>query len=261
MPQRRQLSTYLEGRGYLNQTTKLQTGTFIQAAHVISARLALEADRDSLYRNALIAYSGVFKLIASKNYSWAFVHSYYSIVYFYQVLLAFNDISLCYDQGKPFSIKLTAGAHFKREVGNTHESIHTLFKNEFSADAEICSDIEGEKVCDWFENMRNRVNYRTVPQQDPTIDYGLCEYAATDELRKKIAVYLNDLDVYAYTPEHSYVAYPLLLIRRIMQLYEGKSQKCIHLKDGSFMKYLNENIRDKKGQLTQVLELINGIGI
>lgn len=262
MPQRRQLSTYLERQGYLNQPTKLQTGTFIHSAHVISARLALEADRDSLYRNALIAYCGLFRMITSKNYSWAFVHSYYSIVYFYQVLLAFNDISLCYDHGKAFSIKLTVGAQFKKEVGNTHESIHTLFKNEFIADAEICSEIEGEKVCDWFENMRNRVNYRTVPQQDPVIDYGLCDYAATDELRKKISIYLKDLEVYAYTTEHAYVAYPLLLIRRIMRLYEGKNQKCSHLKDASFERYLNDNIRDKNGHFTQVLDLIiKGIGI
>lgn len=261
MPQRRLLSFYLEEKGYVNQASRLQAGTYIQAAHVTSARLALEADRDSLYRNALIAYCSIFRMIASRNYSWAFVHSYYSIVYFYQALLAFNDISLCYDQGKPFSIKLTTGAQFKREVGNTHESIHTLFKNEFNTDAEICSDINGEKVCDWFEDMRNRVNYRTVPQQDPIVDYGLCEYSNSDDLRKQIAVYLKDLEVYAYTPEHAYVAYPLLLIRRIMRQYDGKGQNCTHLSDETFKKYLSENVRDKNGQLTPVLELINGIGI
>lgn len=260
MPQRRQLSSFLEEKGYLNQTTRLVEGTFIGAGHIASSRLALEADRDSLYKNALIAYGGVYKMIMSGNYSWAFVHSYYSIVYFYQALLAFNDISLCYDQGKPFSIKLTSGAKFKKEDGNTHKSIHSLFRTEFDSDAEICSEIGGEKVCDWFENMRNRVNYRTVPQLDPLADYGLCEYN-NDELRKKIIVYLNDLDVYAYAPEHAYVAYPLLLIRRISRLYESKGQKCRYLDDALFVKLLTENIRDKKGQLSSVIDLINGIGI
>jgi hypothetical protein len=261
MPQRRQLSAFLEEKGYVNQSTRLQAGTYIHAIHINSARLALEKDRDSLYRNALIAYCGAFKMILSGNYSWAFVHSYYSIVYFYQALLAFNDISLCYDQGKPFSIKLTAGAQFKKEDGNTHKSIHALFKDEFNSDAEICSDIDGVTVCDWFEDMRNKVNYRTVPQQDPAVGYGLCEYGEADELRKKVSVYLEDLDVYAYAPDHAYVAYPLLLIRRIMRLYEGKGQKCSHLADAAFVKYLSDNIKDRKGQLAPILELINGIGI
>ena len=260
MPQRRLLSFYLEEKGYLNQTTRLADGSYIGSAHIASSRQALEADRDALYRNALIAYCGVYKMILSGNYSWAFVHSYYSIVYFYQVLLAFSDISLCYDHGKPFSIKLTSGARFKKEDGNTHKSIHALFRNEFDSDAEICSEIDGEKVCEWFEDMRNRVNYRTVPQIDPVVDYGLCEYN-NDDLRKMLTVYLKDLDVYAYAPEHAYVAYPLLLIRRISRLYEGKRQKCRHLDDAGFVKYLSENIRDKKGQLSSVIELINGIGL
>ena len=261
MPQRRLLSDYLEGQGYLNQTTKLQEGTRINSAHIVSARLALERDCDSLYRNALIAYCGVFKMIETRNYSWAFVHSYYSIVYFYQVMLALNDISLCYDQRRPFSIKLTAGASFKKEDGNTHRSIHALFKSEFETDAEICSDIDSERVCDWFEDMRNRVNYKTVPQQDPVAEYGLYDYGGADGLRKKISVYLSDLQVYAYTPEHAYVAYPLLLIRRIMRLYDSKGRKCEHLNDAAFVKYLTDNIKDKKGPLTQVVELINGVGI
>ena len=243
----------------MNQPYRLTEGTYIQSAHITSARLALETDRDSLYRNALIAYCGVFKMILSGNYSWAFVHSYYSIVYFYQALLAFDDISLCYDQRKAFSIKLTAGAQFKREDGNTHKSIHALFKKEFDSDAEICSDIDGKVVCDWFEDMRNKVNYRTVPQEDPEVDYGLCEYTCSDELRKMVSVYLKDLDVYAYAPEHSYVAYPLLLIRRIMRLYDGKGQKCSHLTDDTFMKYLSDNIKDKRGPLSPILELINGV--
>lgn len=260
MPQRRQLSFYLEAKGYLNQTTRLKDGTFIGAVHISSARLALEADRDSLYKNALIAYCGVYKMIMSGNYSWAFVHSYYSIVYFYQALLAFNDISLCYDQRKPFSIKLTSGAKFKKVDANTHKSILALFRTEFNSDSEICSEINGEKVCDWFEDMRNRVNYRTVPQLDPLADYGLCEYD-NDGLRKKLSVYLNDLDVYAYAPEHAYVAYPLLLIRRITRLYESKRQKCRYLSDALFVKFLIENIRDKNGQLSSVIDLIKGIGV
>lgn len=262
MPQKRHLSAFLEEKGYLNQAVvKLQAGTYIHTTHIGPARLALEKDRDSLYRNALIAYSSVFKMILSGNYSWAFVHSYYSIVYYYQVLLAFNDISLCYDKGKPFSIKLTAGAQFKKEDGNTHKSIHALFKDEFYSDADICSDIDGVIVCDWFEDMRNKVNYKTVPQQDPMSDYGLCEYDSPDDLRKRISIYLKDLDIYAYTPEHSYVAYPLLLVRRIMRLYEGKGKKCNHLDDATFVKYLSENIKDRKGPLSPVLELINGVGI
>lgn len=261
MPQRRLLSVFLEEKGYLNQPIRLTEGTYIQSVHIASARLALEKDRDSLFRNALIAYGSMFKMIFSGNYSWAFVHSYYSIVYFYQTLLAFNDISFCYDQGKPFSIKLTAGAQFKKEDGNTHKSIHALFKNEFDSDAEICSDIDGEVVCDWFEDMRNKVNYRTVPQKDPVADYGLCEYASSDELRKRITLYLKELDIYAYTPEHSYVAYPLLLIRRVMRLYDGKGQKCSHLDDDVFVKFLTENIKDRKGPLAPVLDLLNGVGI
>ena len=258
MSQRRRLSFYLEEKGYVNQPTRLTDGTFLQSIHVHSARLALEADRDSLYKNALIAYCGVYKMILTQNYSWAFVHSYYSIVYFYQALLAFNDISLCYDQGKPFSIKLTSGAQFKKEDGNTHKSILELFKDEFDTDSEICSEIDGEKVCDWFEDMRNRVNYRTVPQKDPEIDYGLCDYKGVDNLRKRVTLYLNDLDMYAYTPEHSYVAYPLLLIRRIIQLYERKGQKCVLVEDANFMKYISESIKDKKGVIAPVMELIRG---
>ena len=260
MQQHRLLSSYLEGVGYLNQATQLANGTFIQSAHVSSARLALISDRESLYKNALIAYCGVFKMILSKNYSWAFVHSYYSIFYLFQVLLAFCDVSLCYDQSKPFSIKLTGGSQFKREEGNTHKSIFGLFKYYYGNDSEICSEIDGKKVCDWFENMRNKVNYRTVPQMDPVVSYGLYDYNGANDIRKMVSVYFEELDIYAYTPEHAYVAYPLLLIRRIVNLYGDYNKDCKLLNDAVFFKYLADNIRDSKGPITPVLELVkNGI--
>lgn len=256
MQQHRLLSSYLEDAGYLNQVSKLVDGTFIRSYHVSSTRLALVSDRNSLYKNALIAYCGLFKMILSKNYSWALVHSYYSIFYFYQVLLAFSDVSLCYDQGKPFSIKLSEGSKFKKESGNTHESIFALFGKYFDNDAEICSEIEGVKVYYWFENMRNKVNYRTVPQLDPIADYGLFEYIEEDTLRKMISIYLRDLDIYAYTPEHAYVAYPLLLIRKIVNLYGECYKNCELLNDANFLKYLADNIRDSKGPITPVIELV-----
>jgi hypothetical protein len=256
MPSKRRLSSLLENKGYLNQSHRLSDGTYIQSEHISSARLALAVDRDALYKNALIAYAGMFRLISSNSYSWAVIHSYYSIVFFYQVLLAFNDISLCYDQGKPFAIKLTSRAQFKKKDGNTHKSILSMFKEEFGADSEICSEIEGVCVCDWFENIRNDVNYRTVPQDDPRVICGLCDYKERNGLRKKIMAYLNELDMYAYAPEHAYVAYPLLLIRRITEQYEKAGQRSGCLGDMEFVKHLKDNICDNTGVLTQVLELI-----
>lgn len=256
MQQHRLLSSYLEEVGYLNQTTRLTNGAFIQSTHVSSARQALISDRESLYKNALIAYCGVFKMILSKNYSWAFVHSHYSVFYLFQVLLAFNDVSLCYDQGKPFSIKLTEGSQFKKEEGNTHKSIFGLFKYYYGNDSEICSEINGKKVCDWFDDMRNKVNYRTVPQMDPNVSYGLYDFNEANDIRKMASIYFEDIDMYAYTPEHAYVAYPLLLIRKIVNLYGECYNNCELLNDADFLKYLADNIRDSKGPITPVIELV-----
>ena len=261
MSRRRHLSFFLEEKGYVNQRgSSLADNTYIQSHHINSARLALEADRDALYKNALIAYSSAFKMILSQNYSWAFVHSYYSLVYFYQVLLAFNDISMCYDNGSPFYIKLSSGAQFHKTDGNTHRAVIKLFKREFLADSEVCSAIAGEVVCDWFEDMRNSINYRTVPQNEPRIDHGLYDYKEDEELRKYLSIYIGDLPTYAYTVEHSYVAYPLLLVRRIQQLYCNKGQHNKYLKDDeSFIRFLGENFKDKKGKISIVLDLVNEI--
>lgn len=256
MQQHRLLSSYLEEVGYLNQTTRLTNGAFIQSTHISSSRQALISDRESLYKNALIAYCGVFKMILSKNYSWAFVHSHYSVFYLFQVLLAFNDVSLCYDQGKPFSIKLTGGSQFKKEEGNTHKSIFGLFKYYYGNDSEICSEINGKKVCDWFDDMRNKVNYRTVPQMDPNVSYGLYDYNEANDIRKMASIYFEDINMYAYTPEHAYVAYPLLLIRKIVNLYGECYKNCELLNDADFLKYLTDNIRDSKGPITPVIELV-----
>lgn len=256
MQQHRLLSSYLEEVGYLNQVTRLADGTYIQSNHVSSARRALVSDRESLYKNALIAYCGVFRMIFSKNYSWAFVHSHYSVFYLCQVLLAFNDVSLCYDQAKPFSIKLTRGAQFKKEGGNTHQSIFNLFNYYYDRDAEICSEINGKKVCDWFEDTRNKVNYRTVPQLDPVVDYELYDYNNANDIRKMASMYLGNLSMYAYVPEHAYVAYPLLLIRKIVDLYGAGYKDCGLLNDDAFVKYLRDNIRDGVGTITPIFELI-----
>lgn len=258
MSRRRNLSFFLEEKGYINQPgRKLVDGTYILSNHVSAARLALDKDRDSLYRNALIAYSSTYKMILSKNYSWAFVHSYYSLMYFYQVILAFNDVSLCYDNGSPFYVKLTLGSQFHKTDGNTHRAVIGLFKNEFASDTEINSEIDGKNVCDWFEEKRNSVNYKTVPQIDPNIDYGLFNYDVKDELRKQASVYLNDLNLFAYTPEHSYVAYPLLLINRIKNLYDNKGQSNGYLKtDKDFVRFLGDNIRDKTGKISSVIDMI-----
>ncbi len=258
MSQRRLLSFYLEDEGYINQTShRLVDGTFLSSGHIASARRALEEDRDSLYRNALIAYSSAFKMILSKNYSWAFVHSYYSLMYFFQVILAFNDVSLCYDRGSPFYVKLTPGSQFHKTDGNTHRVVIGLFQSEFASDTEINSEIDGKNVCDWFEEMRNCVNYKTVPQFDPGIDYGLFNYSYKCGLRKQIPLYLSDLNLFAYTPEHSYIAYPLLLINRIKNLYDNKGQSNKYLKtDKEFVGFLGDNIRDSKGKISTVLDLI-----
>lgn len=259
MAEKRRLSVFLEKEKYINQPNgELVNQTYIKEIHIPSARDALKEDRDSLFRNALIAYSSIFNLIQSKNYSWAFVHSYYSIVYMYQVLLAFNDISLCYDKTKAFSIKLSPGAKFEKQKGTTHECIHKLFKTEFNSDAEICSEIEGKIVCDWFEDMRNKINYRTVPQLDPDIDHGLYDYFEQDNLRKMINSYFDKLNIYAYASEHAYIAYPLLIIHRIIKLYLEKNQENKYINDAKFISLMEKNLRDRNGQISKILNLIKG---
>lgn len=254
MADRLYLSSYLEKRGY----SGMRDGAPLHDPDIVGARESLKADEDSFFVNALITFASCINSINKNNYSWAFVQSYYALFYIAKSLLASSDYAVYYQERKtPFSIKLSKGECFHKAKGNSHQVVLELYKKVFSGNSFLMDEINGIQAIDWFEECRNKINYRTNPFPDPQAPMPI--YAYEDDLRKKVMDYREN-SVYATDEEHAYVAYILRLLDYELHLYQDNDRKNRFLTD-TVIAHLRSNISDKSGPLSFYIKELTSIKI
>lgn len=242
MADRLYLSTFLESKGYKG----MKNGSLLHEFDISEARLSLKADEDSFFVNALITFASCCNSINNRNYSWAFVQSYYVLFYMAKSLLASNDYAVYYqDKKTPFIIKISKGESFQSVKGNSHQIVLELYKKVFDTNSLLMDNIEGKLAIDWFEDIRNRINYRTNPLPEPQAPLPIYPY--DDDLRKYIMKYREN-DVYATDEAHAYVAYIIRLIDYELHLYQSAMRRNRFLTD-NVINHLCANICDKKGPI------------
>ena len=236
----------------------MKNGAPLHDPDIAGARDSLRADEDSFFVNALITFASCFNSINKKNYSWAFIQSYYALFYIAKSLLASNDYAVYYqDRRSPFTIKLSKGETFHAADGNSHQIVLKLYKSVFNGNTMLMDEISGKQAIDWFEDCRNKINYRTNPLPDPEAPTPI--YAYEDDLRQKVMDYREN-SAYATDEEHAYVAYILRLLDYELHLYQDIGRKNQFLTD-NVMAHLRANIRDKSGPLSFYIKDLSSVKV
>lgn len=225
----------------------MTNGDPLHTPDVSGARTSLKADEDSFFVNGLLTFASCCASINKRNYSWAFIQSYYALFYMAKSLLAAHDYGVFYkDRKSPFVIKLSRGERFRLVHGNSHKVVLDLYKEVFDGNTLLMDSIEDKVAIDWFEDVRNRINYRTNPLPEPDAPYPV--YAFDDDLRKRISEYRENI-VFATDAEHAYVAYILRLIDFELHLYQNEDRKNRFLTE-RVLNHIRENISDKNGPIS-----------
>ena len=245
------LNNYLDSRNY----NLIKQGDLLKDIHVSDARKFLKEDRDAFMLNGLLTFASAIHAIKKNNYSWAFIQSYYTVFYLAEALLALNDFSVYYINNSPFSIKVSEGECFKKEKGNSHQVILSMYKKQFYGDSLLCGEINDTNIIDWFNRKREEINYRMTPFSDPEPPSSLFKY--NNDLRSWLQAYRKDY-LYCFDSSHSYISFPLNLIDRIISAYTRYSQNNKFLNE-NVIKHIASNCSDSKGSFNFLIEDLKSI--
>lgn len=225
---------------------------------LLSCQKALELDRDAFLFNAVNSFSGIITSIIKRNYSWAIVKAYYTVFYLARVNLSQINYAVVYEGSKPYVIHLNAGECFKKGTGkSSHDVVLNLFKEKFPHHYLLSNNIGSEQPIDWFKTLREKVNYKQNPMQDPnppeTIE------AIDDDLRGWLNTYLNDsTGSYIFSAEHAFMAYTLKFLILTFDEYHQKGQCCKFIGE-THLEYFQKSICDENGPFRFILEKLNPI--
>ena len=251
MASKHYLSNYLNTRNY----TSIKNGDMINDNHIDDARHCLKQDCDAFMLNGVLSFVSAINSVKKNNYSWAFVQCYYTFFYMAEALLAAHDIGIYYINTTPFSIKLSKGESFKKQNGNSHKVVLSLFKDFFDGDTLLCGEIEGIHIIDWFNKKREQINYRDNPMTDPIPPTPLYRY--NNNLRTWISNYQTEI-LYSFNPNHSYIAFSLRLIEYLIAFYQQRNMKNAFITN-DVMKHIKKNCCDSKGPFKSLIDNINKI--
>lgn len=253
MAEKLHLSKYLNDNGInaINNNDPLPT------ALVASARASLNLDAESFFANALLTFGSAINSLQKDNYSWAFVQCYYVLFYCARFYLAKDGIGVFYsDSRTPFLIKVSPGELFHKTSGNSHQIYLDAYKRHFAGDSFYCGEIDGKCVVNWFEDMRNLINYRKNPMDDPLPTSPLFRY--NSDLRKWLATYAADEMTYSFNESHAYIAFTYNLLNRELEERVEYGFKNRYVTD-EFLMHIRNNYRDKNGVYSEIISKISDL--
>ncbi len=212
---------------------------------------AQELDRDGYLFNAVNTYANLFLSLKSRNYTWAIIQAYYTIFHLCRTNLAFRRYSIIYNlKGKPFLIYIEEGEKLKRLKGNSHEVVLKEFKKKFPNLYLLTNHIEEADPLDWFKRLREEVNYRTVPNEDPRPPREFM--MIHDNLRKWITTVVNDEDnSYTFASDYAFFAFVTRLLTYTIQKFHDHGIKCKAFSKEK-IDYLLSFFTDRKGPITSI---------
>jgi hypothetical protein len=195
---------------------KITKSTFAPLNHVEAAQLKLQLTNEAAAL-AQVSIASLFEAVYGVNkrrYSWSIIKCYYSLYFSIKARLALRGTSIFYLGRSPYSVTAAAGEHAHLRSGNSHQVVFSIFRHIFASDLVLSQDIGGYNPLDWFESVRNTINYKTAPFSDPLlIDYfSGCE----TKIRNSLIKYFIDEDFIIHFQEnHAAIALNVLNLRQL----------------------------------------------
>lgn len=214
---------------------------------------ALVNDIKKYYYSSIVSIANAFHDINSGFFSWAIVELFYSVFYLNRVLAGLNKNAFFYYGKTPFRITVISSKAPEQKSGNTHDVIinDAIVSNYFRPlRGQLIDSLEPLR---WFEEERNKVNYKNAKFIDPIIP-DIFVNAMHNGLRKSITSYINE-NTYLYTfdKDHAVLALPIDLLKFVKK---EASIQGIDLLIGEEKDTLRNMIKDKAGIITDVVSII-----
>lgn len=221
-------------------------------ALVLEKNLSLDA-RDYFY-NGLISLLEGINNIYDKAYSWGVIKLYYSLFYGCRSYMAYKKFCI-FRATEAFLIKAAPNDSFTgggNKYKNTHRSVLNYFKLAFPTHYILSNEIDGCDALDWYEEIRNIINYRSSRFYEPKCLELLNKFTNSETLIKEIVDLINDNVGNVFIEDYAILGIPLkffcLMIKELSLdnsifsqddlycLYKLSQQNGIDLLDNLFSK-------------------------
>lgn len=228
--------------------------THVQALNLISH---CHSDIRGLLYNSCLSVIDAVSGSQSFLYSWATVKLYYSLFYSIKSLLLIRKIGTFYHLQKPGLIEIKPGGVVRQLTrseakGGSHGSALRLFEN-FAPNHILVTSVGHNPSLEWIKRLREDVNYNFPRFLDPQPPVWFAKSIGSNSVRKVLASYTSDPNIYAFDPDHAALALPLLAAR--IAIVEAKTIGVeIDLSDQSF---LVQCARDSSGTLTNLTTFLS----
>lgn len=218
-----------------------------------SLQSALSEDAKGAIYSAMVSMADAYAGIHRGLFSWATVKLYYSCFYWARARLARAGAFVFYVDKSPFYLVASPGQSPQLKSGNSHTVVTGVYKASIATLAMNRQPIDGISAFDWMARRREDVNYKLAKFDDPVVPDWFKVIDGDGAVRRLIGSYLDDLDLYAYNPDHAMIALPLAAM-----VDELRSKDCF---DGLGLDEVGKaNLRgmlvDKKGPIHHFKQVV-----
>lgn len=183
----------------------------ISGLHVLALENELLLDAKDYFYNGLISLLEGINNIYEKAYSWGVVKLYYSLFYACRSYMAFKNFCV-FRATEAFLLNVKQNGSFTgggNEYKNTHKSVLKYFKSAFPSHYILSNEIDGCDALDWYEEIRNIVNYRSSRFYEPKCLELLNKFTNSETLIKEIVNLINDNLGNVFIEDYAILGIPL----------------------------------------------------
>lgn len=218
----------------------------IQATNLV---VQVEADVTGLIFTSGLSIVDALNGIRSGYYSWATTKLYYSLFYSLKALLIVRRYGLFHFNGKPGLVEIWPGGLVRKLTtgeaqGGSHGSALKLFE-KFAPNHLLLTPVGPDHPLKWLKGLREEVNYNLPRFLEPNLPSWFADSAGKNPLRKLMAAYVGDNNLYAFNPDHAVLALPILALRLASQ--EGLAAG--YVLDDADKAFLAGRLKDEAGPI------------
>lgn len=183
----------------------------ISGVDALDLEKKLSIDAKDYFYNGLISLLEGIKNIYDKAYSWGVVKLYYSLFYACRSYMAYKNFCI-FRATEAFLLEVAPNGSFiggGNEYKNTHKSVLKYFKLAFPTHYILSNEIDGYDALDWYEEVRNIVNYRSSRFYEPKCLELLKNFTNSGDLIRMIQDLINDDAGNVFIEDYAILGIPL----------------------------------------------------
>ena len=215
----------------------------------------IKEDAVDLFFNAALSFSEGIDSIYQRRFSWATVKLYYSVFYCLRASMACKKTAIITNQST-YRLKINAGEK-PFNTGNpkyksTHKGTINHYLDVFSGSDNLLTNlIDNKNVYQWYEDVREIINYREICFEEPdylSIWSVYNDALSNNELTNLLTLLQNDNNyLYCFQEDYAVVAIP---IKRMQETVDDMNDSSLlQLFKSEKFDYLESVIKGQERQI------------